>query len=677
MCMKKLLLSLSMVVLTGTMAFAQYYHLSPAAGNPNNVNQEDSEYPVGGGLPATWTPILGAAQSAGTYTAAQTIPFTFLFNGNPVSSYRVSNTGIVTFSQVASPANNSAGNVAALNSSSVPDSSVCILGVNGQGSNDQVAVQTFGTAPNRQHWVLFSSYSATGTSGSHWTYWSVVLEETTNNIYIVDQRTAGWTGSVNIGVRVDASNLDEITGVTSGSTNAPDRSDNTHYGFIQGVQPDYEMQGVSVNLSNYLALTSAPFTISADFVNNGAATISSADLNVSINGAAPTTTMLSSLNIGSGGSATLSQSAGWTPSSSGAYSVEAWLSNLNGTNVDSNPANDTAMTSVQVVPALTTRYPLYETFTSSTCPPCAPANTQMESVFALNPGEYSSIKYQMSWPGSGDPYYTTEGGDRRTYYGINSVPRVEIDGGWDNNGNNVTQAVFDQFQNVPAFVQMAATFSQFSKTVETTVDITSLADINSSNLALFAVIYEHATYNNVGTNGETEFINVVKKMMPSAQGQSLGALSQGATVSRTLSYTFNGSYTLPPNANSPANLNIEHTVEDFENLGVIAWIQDLNTKEIFQSVDATYTIGQFENELAAAISIYPNPATDFISVEGNFEGTAQVQLVSLLGQEIQGFNGELSSGNTLRIPTEGLAKGTYLVVVSKEGTTHAEPVVIR
>jgi hypothetical protein len=122
---------------------------------------------------------------------------------------------------------------------------------------------------------------------------------------------------------------------------------------------------------------------------------------------------------------------------------------------------------------------------------------------------------------------------------------------------------------------------------------------------------------------------------------------------------------------------MQHTVEDFENLGVIAWIQDLSTKEIFQSVDATFTIGQFENELASAINIYPNPATDFISVEGNFEGTANVKLLSLLGQEIQGFSGELSSGNTLRIPTEGLAKGTYLVVVSKEGTTHAEPVVIR
>ena len=82
---------------------------------------------------------------------------------------------------------------------------------------------------------------------------------------------AGWTGSVNIGVRVDASNLDEITGVTSGSTNAPDRSDNTHYTFIQGIQPDYEMQGKR-EFKQLPSLTSAPFTISADFVNNGAAT---------------------------------------------------------------------------------------------------------------------------------------------------------------------------------------------------------------------------------------------------------------------------------------------------------------------------------------------------------------------------------------------------------------------
>ena len=675
--MKKLILSLLVVAFAGTSASAQYYHLAAASGNPNNINQEDSEYPVGSGLPTDWTSIMAAQQTAGSYSSSQNIPFTFLFNGDTVTTYRASNTGIVTFSQLSSPANNSAGTAVSLSSSTVPDSSVCILGINGSGSNDQVARKTFGTSPNRQEWILFASYSATGTTGSHWTYWSVVLEETTNNIYIVDQRTAGWTGTVNVGVRVDSATTDEISALSSGSTNAPDRTDNTHQTFIQGTQPDYEMAGVAVNMNPFVALTSAPFTISADFVNNGAASITGADINYSVNGGTATTSTLTGLSIASGASATVTSSTNWTPSATGTYDVKVWLSNLNGSNSDANTSNDTAMITVQVVAALTTRYPLFETFTSSTCPPCTPANVQMESVFDVNPGEYSSLKYQMSWPGTGDPYYTTEGGARRSFYGINSVPRVEIDGGWDSNGNNVTQAVFDQYQNVPAFVEMDATFSRFSKTVETTIEITPLADVTSNNLALFAVIYSHRDTANVKTNGETEFINVVKKMMPSSSGQSISSLTSGTTVTQTLSYTFNGNYVLPPNANSPANLNVEHTVEDFENLGVIAWIQDMSTKEVFQSVDATYTIGQFENELASALSIYPNPATDFITVEGNFEGKATVKLISLLGQEIQGFEGELSAGNSLRIPTEGLAKGTYLVVVSKEGTTHAEPVVVR
>ena len=675
--MKKLLLSLSLVAMMGTTASAQYYHTASASGNPNNINQEDSEYPVGSGLPTTWSSILSAQQTAGTYTAAQTLPFTFLFNGDTVTTYRASNTGIVTFSQVASPANNSAGAVVALNSSTVPDSSVCILGINGQGSNDQVARKTFGTAPNRQEWILFASYSATGTTSSHWTYWSVVLEETTNNIYIVDQRTAGWTGSVNVGVRVDSATTDGITGLASASTNAPDRTDNTYQTFIQGTQPDYELAGLGVNINSFVALTSAPFTVSADFVNNGAASITGADINYSINGGTAVTSSLTGLSIASNTSATVTSSTNWTPSAAGTYDIKVWLSNLNGSNSDSDTSNDTAMASVQVVPQLTTRYPLYETFTSSTCPPCTPANVQMESVFDVNPGEYNSVKYQMNWPGTGDPYYTSEGGDRRGYYGVNSVPRVEIDGGWDSNGNNVTQSVFDQFQNVPAFVEMAATFSRWSKTIETTVTITPLADITSNNLALFAVIYSHRDTANVKTNGETEFINVVKKMMPSSSGQSIASLTSGTAVTQTLSYTFNGSYVLPPNGQSPANLNVEHTVEDFENLGVIAWLQDVNTREVYQSVDATYTVGQNENELAAALSIYPNPATDVINVDADFEGTANVRLISLLGQEVQGFQGELSAGTTLRIPTETLAKGTYLLVVSKDGSTHAEPVVIR
>ncbi len=674
--MKKLLLVLLSVAFALT-AQAQYYHLSGASGNPNNINQEDSEYPVGGGLPSTWSSILSASQSPGTYTSSQNIPFNFLFNGNSVTTYRASNTGILTFSQVSNPANNSGGGVVSLASSNVPDSSVCILGINGSGSNDQIATATFGTSPNRQHWIMFSSFSGTGTSGSHWTYWSVVLEESTNNIYIVDQRTANFTGSLNLGIRVSGAVIDSLNGVSSQSTNAPDRSDNTHYTFIQGVQPDYEMGAVSFNVSPYLGLNTAPYTIEANFVNNGAQTLSSATFNYTIDGGTPVTSSLSNLNIASGSTGTLSSGTNWNPSATGTYEVKAWLSDLNGSNIDQNSANDTVSLTVQVVTALTQRYPLYETFTSSTCGPCTPANTTMEGIFANNPGEHNSIKYQMSWPGSGDPYFTYEGGDRRTFYGINSVPRVQIDGGWDGNGNALTQSVYDYYQNQPAFVQMTATWSRWSKTIETDVTITSLADVTSNSLKLFAAIYSVRDVANVGTNGETEFFHVLKKLMPSSSGESLSSLTSGATVTKQLSYTFNGNYILPPNAQSPVNLSNSHTVEDFTNLGVVLWIQDVSTKEVLQSVDATYTIGQFENSLASKMNIYPNPTTDILFVEGDFSEEATIRLVDIAGREFVRSKADFTGGHRVEISTASLAPGTYLLITTTRGASHAQPVIVQ
>ena len=676
--MKKLLFSFAALAFSLT-ASAQYYHTAPVSGsNPNNVNQENSEYPVGSGLPADWTSIVGAAQTAGTYSSVQTLPFTFKLQGSAIDSFRVSNTGVLTFSRKTSPANHSVGSAVAITNSTIPDSSICVLGLNGSGTNDQIARKTFGTSPNRQEWIMFSSYSVSGASGSHWSYWSIVMEETTNNIYIVDQRNAGATPSLTIGVRVNSTNVyDQITSVGSNSTNAPDFLDNTYYTFIQGVQPDYELAGASLNVSPYLGLNAAPYTIAADFINNGAQTLTSATFNYSINGGTPVTSSLSSVSIASGSTGTLTSGTTWNPSSTGLYSVKAWLSGLNGSNVDANTANDTVSMDIQVVTALTTRYPLYETFTSSTCGPCTPANTTMEAVFDDNPGEHNSIKYQMSWPGTGDPYYTVEGGARRTFYGINSVPRVEIDGGWDGNGNGVTQALYDQYQNAPAFVDMTATWSRWTKTIETEVTISPLANVTSNNLRLFAVIYSHLDVANVKTNGETEFFNVVKKMMPNENGEILSALTSGQSVTKTLSYTFNGNYTLPANAQSPANLSVEHTVEDFNNLGVILWVQDISTKEVLQSVDATYTIGQFEETLASELKVYPNPTSGDFFVEGDFEATATLKLMDLTGRTLYQEQADFTGGQKVQISTEGLASGTYLLITTTDGASHAQPVIVK
>ena len=57
----------------------------------------------------------------------------------------------------------------------------------------------------------------------------------------------------------------------------------------------------------------------------------------------------------------------------------------------------------------------------------------------------------MSWPSPGDPYYTVEGGQRRTYYAVNTVPRLVMNGVAQNNPIGFTQAEFDESVNLYSF----------------------------------------------------------------------------------------------------------------------------------------------------------------------------------------------------------------------------------
>ena len=83
-----------------------------------------------------------------------------------------------------------------------------VWGLQGTGSNDNIVTKTFGTAGGRQHWVFFSSYTA----GS-WSYWSIVMEEGTDNIYIVDQRhSTAANPQITAGIQIDGSTATMVAG---------------------------------------------------------------------------------------------------------------------------------------------------------------------------------------------------------------------------------------------------------------------------------------------------------------------------------------------------------------------------------------------------------------------------------------------------------------------------------
>lgn len=141
----------------------------------------------------------------------------------------------------------------------------------------------------------------------------------------------------------------------------------------------------------------------------------------------------------------------------GTYDLTVNVSLVNGTEDDDITNNSSEMT-VGVAYGSAQNIPMIEHFSSSTCGPCVAVNTAMLTLTNNNPGHYTYTKYPMSWPGTGDPYYTSEGGIRRSYYGVSAVPQTFL-GGQDQGYAAVSQAALNSQYNSPAFADVRGSFT--------------------------------------------------------------------------------------------------------------------------------------------------------------------------------------------------------------------------
>jgi hypothetical protein len=658
------------------MAFAvqaQYYYVpSLTPGNPGGLNT-DGEFPVGGGLDASWTSILGPSVATPTWSAAQTISFPFSFNGVPVSSYFASSTGVVTFS--ASPGTAPGSTPVALPSASIPDNSICALGIAATGTNDNVVIKEFGSAGSRQHWVFFTSMTNPG-DATCWHYYAIVFEEGTDNIYIVDARNA-CDIDMSLGIQLDAATAYSVAGSPAVAPLAELSGfddDNFYYTFVQGTQPAYDMAGISFDGEEFNLLADAPFDITGELINLGSTTITSLDINYSVDGASPVTANLTGLNIAPYDRYSFSHPTLFNPGAEGVFNIEVWASNLNG-NADEVMGNDRVDGPFGVYADFTDRLPLYETFTSSTCPPCTPANVVLEDLFNApgNADKYTSIKYQQDFPGSGDPYFTEEAGNLRAQYAINSIPRLMIDGGWNQNAGNVTQSLMDDFASEPSFIELSATYELLGQAIGVEVEINPLIDISNPNLVLKIAVFEYETFNNEKTNGETEFFHVMKKMLPDETGSPVGPFTAGTMVTAAEQHEFQGDYRLPANASFEINHATEHSVEEFEDLGAIVWIQDEVTLEVLQSTEATLKVSSIgDPQQVATAKLYPNPVQEQAILA--FQLTQPVadlhmSIFSTNGQQVafEALGAFPQGRSTVDVQTAGLAPGTYMVQLEADG----------
>ena len=245
----------------------------------------------------------------------------------------------------------------------------------------------------------------------------------------------------------------------------------------------------------------------------------------------------------------------------GTYNLTMNIEAVNGTN-DDDPGNNSLAKTIGVSLGSTQRIPMIEHFSSSTCGPCVSVNTTMLSLCNNNPGKFTYTKYQMNWPGNGDPYYTAEGGVRRTYYGVSAVPQCFLDG-QDQGYAAVSQATLDNHYNSPAFTDVRGSFNVSGNTITVKVDFMSYYDLNTAKA--FVSVNEKETHGNVGTNGETSFHHIFMAFMTEATGMGVN-IPAGGYQHFEFTQDLTGTH-----------------VEEMSDLEVSAWMQELGTKEMLNS----------------------------------------------------------------------------------------------
>jgi hypothetical protein len=620
-------------------AQAQYYYLSRSINqNPGGLNTS-AELPFGLGLDPAWTTIFSGGLSTPAWSSPQIIPFQFAFNGTPVGAYKVSSSGVLTFNVAATDAPPFAN--ATIPSAAIPSPSVCVWGLKGDFPDDKIVTRTFGTAPNRQHWVMFANFNYEGGNPACNLYWSIVLEEGTNSIYLVDQRNfITCLPSLTLGLQYDATNALMVTGspnIGSKATNLSDPSDNHYYEFVPGVQPDYDFSGIKMLTPSFVEINKTPIQIKGKFDNLGAKTPESLDVFYQIDNQTPAKQHLTSLS----GMPDLTHSVPWKPTATGTYAIKMWVANPDGI-VEARSANDTIRTSITVVNALPDKMALLEHATQHNCGPCAALNPGLEALLENNEQKHYTaiIKYHTWWPGANnDPMYqfnTADNAARVNYYDISGVPTAVISGNvFDGSPSGVTVNLLNQARSDAGMINIDITETIVNDSLRVTVNAVPVGVVNSNNLKLrVAVVQDMLSYPNAtGTNGEKDFPDVMRYYLPNANGVDINN-TIGATT------------TISAQRNLPAIFR-KSVVR------VVAYVQDDTDKSIYM---ATKSHGHFlcanGTELTGAVDINDASCT-------TNDGSVTVAPSGGSGNYTYTWTNAVSSTNS----ASNLAPGKYTVTV--------------
>ena len=258
---------------------------------------------------------------------------------------------------------------------------------------------------------------------------------------------------------------------------------------------------------------------------------------------------------------------------------------------------------------------------------------------------------------------TSEPGAKVAFYGIGEVPSISISG----DANAVVSEESFPFLNAklanarlnnPAFDITLNASVDGSGNLVVDADFAATTPFTAAQEVslLIAVVEPVVTLTeDMGRYDNGDVIqNVLRKLLPDAAGQyEAGPIANGETRSlQTITWPISEMY-------------------DPSSIRVIAYVQDINTKVVYQATSVDLVTGLSNNVLGineeADFLVYPNPADAEVTVEfaGGIQEDTDWVIFDQAGREV--FKGQVDKGTeTLTVATDEIPSGLYFIHLTGE-----------
>ncbi|TAE45634.1 MAG: PKD domain-containing protein [Cytophagales bacterium] len=292
------------------------------------------------------------------------------------------------------------------------------------------------------------------------------------------------------------------------------------------------------------------------------------------------------------------------------------------------------------------------------------STTENNYVNTFQP-EAIKLQYHTNFLNDNDKLYQenkADGGARALTYGISTAPRGAMNGKSNFAGPFSvwgSQAYERNSLNSPKFEINISFPTLPNDKLNINVQVKANRTYNKPVVVHIVLVEKEVTSAQLGLAGTTIYRNVVRKMLPSAGGT-----------------TYYGNWILNDIQNFSQSIPIYSVTQenspkfyDWNNLSVVAFIQDYETLEILQSDEKSPTtlpslISAVENEVQKQCWIYPNPTSNnvFIGFKEEISKKHEWEIYNMQGIKIN--NGIILEGKKgVNIDVAQYPKAMYIIKI--------------